>query len=205
MDYTTLASKETVEKTIAALKERNVVAELVPTKADALARITTLIPAGASVTSGASRTLDEIGFTDLMKSGEHQWNNLKAAIVAEKDPAMQVRLRRESTLADYYLGSVHALAENGEMLIASNTASQLPSIVYSSPNVILVVSTIKIVPDLESAMKRLREHVIPLEDARMKSVGAPGTMLGKLVIFEKESPYNGRTVRVLFVNEPLGF
>lgn len=205
MDYNKVRQKETVKKTISSLTERNIKASLVSTGEEALAMIKSLIPAGASVMTGASTTLDQIGFTDLLKSSGHAWNNLKEAVAAEKDPAIQMRLRREATLADYFLGSVHAVAEDGQLIIASNSGSQLPSYAYTSPNVIFVAGTQKIVPSLEEGLKRLEEYVIPLEDARMKSVGMGGTKLNKLLIFKGEPTYTGRNIRMIFVNEPLGF
>lgn len=206
MQYDTLASPEIVTKAIAGLKERGIEGEFVQTKGDALERIKSLIPQGASVMSGASRTLEEIGFIDHLKSGTHGWNNFKDVILAEKDPAKQAELRKQSVLSDYYLGSVHALTESGEMVIASNTGSQLPHLVYTSQNLILIVSTKKIVPDMNGAMGRLHDYVFPLEDARMKSVGvAAGSYISKVLIFNREAAFNKRSVRVIFVNERLGF
>lgn len=207
MEYTHIATEESITRTIAAMKERGFDAEVMATKEDALARIKELVPAGASVMNGASRTLEQIGFIEYLKAGQHPWRNLHASIVAEKDPEAQKILRRQALTSDYYLGSVHALAETGEMLIASNTGSQLPHLVYSSPNLVLVVSAKKLVPTLGDAHKRLLEHVVPLEDARMKEVYGPqaGTAVNKVFEFRKEAAFNGRSVRVLIVKEDLGF
>ena len=205
MDYTILASKETVEKTAAALKEHNFEPIVVDTKEEALAKIKELIPAGASVMNGASRTLDEIGFVEYFKSGKHPWNNLHAGVVAEEDPVKQALLRKHAVLSDFYLGSVHALSQTGEMVIASNTGSQLPHIVYTSPNLIFVVGTQKIMPTLEDARKRLWEYVLPLEDARILAAHNVHTHLSKELIFHIENPMLGRKVRVILVNEKLGF
>src|SRR5487761_2201177 len=139
MEYTTLASKESLEKTVAALTANNFMPEVVATKEAALARIKELIPAGASIMNGASTTLQQIGYVAYLKEGTHGWNNLHAAILAETDAAKQGELRKMGVLSDYYMGSVHALTEGGEMLIASNSGSQLPHLAYTSPNLILVV------------------------------------------------------------------
>lgn len=205
MSYDTLASNESIEKTINSLKEKGYLPESVETGAEALQRIKDIIPAGASVMKGSSRTLDEIGFIDHLKSGQHGWNNLAEAITNEKDPAKQGALRKQAVLSDFYLGSVHALAETGEIIIASNSGSQLPHIAYTSPNIILVVSTQKITPDLDSARKRLNEHVFPLEDARMKGTGAPGSFISKVLELHKEQPFMGRKFHIIFVKEKLGF
>lgn len=207
MTYTNLASNEAITKTVEGLAGRNFKSILVANKEEALSKIKELIPQGASVMNGSSTTLQQVGFVDYLKAGSHGWKNLHEDILAEKDPAKQNELRRQALLSDYYLGSVHALSETGEMVIASNTGSQLPHIVYSSPNVIFVVSTKKIVPTLEEAGKRLREHVVPLEDVRMKQVYGPesGTKINKELIFHGEPAFTGRTITVLLVQEDLGF
>jgi L-lactate utilization protein LutC len=205
MNYNTLATQEVVEKTIKGLNKNHFEAISVKIGVAALSEIKKLIPQGSSVMNGASKTLEQIGFVEYLKSGAHGWNNLHAQILAEKDPVKQGQLRKQSTLSDFYLGSVHALTENGELLIASNTGSQLPHIVFSSQNLIFVVSTKKIVPNLDVAMKRLEEHVVPLEDVRMKEVYGVGTQVNKIVIFKNENPMMGRKVHVILVAEDLGF
>lgn len=155
--------------------------------------------------NGSSRTLEEIGFVDYLKSGTHGWKNLHEEILAETDPMKKSVLRKQAVLSDYYLGSVHAVAETGEFVIASNSGSQLPHIVFASPNLIFVVGTQKIMPALDAALARVREYVLPLEDAHMKSLGMPGSAISKLLIFERENVFMKRKVSVIFVNEKLGF
>lgn len=204
MDYQTLASPDVVEKTIEALQTHNIQAEFVQTKEEALQRVKNLIPEGSEVMAGSSTTLEQIGFTSHLISAEHKWKNLKEAIVNEQDPEKQKELRRQSVLAEYFLGSVHAVTEKGEIVVASGSGSQLPSYAFTSPHVIWVAGTQKIVPTLEDAMKRVREYVFPLEDARMKSVGGSGSSINKILIIEKEGNPS-RKLHLIFVNEVLGF
>jgi L-lactate utilization protein LutC len=154
--------------------------------------------------TGSSTTLNEIGFVDLLKSGKHPWNNLKDKIVSEKDPQKQAELRKKSILADYFLGSVHAVSQSGEVITASNTGSQLAPYAFSSNNVIWVVGTQKIVSNLEEGLRRVYEYCLPLEDQRLKQAGFKGCEIGKILISEKETlPF--RKVTLFFVNEKLGF
>lgn len=205
MNYETLANAETITNTIEALAKRGITAIVADNRAEALEKVKSFIPKGASVMNGSSRTLEEIGFVDYLKSGNHGWRNVHEEILAEKDPVRQARLRREAVLADYYLGSVHAIAETGELVIASNSGSQLPHIVFTSPNLIFVVGSQKIVSNLDSALLRVRTYALPLEDKRMKDVGMGGSAISKLLIFEREQAFMGRKVRVILVNEKLGF
>ncbi len=205
MNYTTLASAESVGKTAAALGKNNFEPIIVATKAEALAKIKELITPGASVMNGSSTTLNEIGYVDYLKAGQHGWNNLHDAVLAEKNPVKQAELRKHSVVSDFYLGSAHAITEEGEMLIASNSGSQLPHLAFTSPNIILVVSTQKIVPNLSEGMKRIDAHVVPLEDARMKKAAGYGTLHAKTLILHKENPAMGRKIRVILLNEAAGF
>ena len=203
--YTELASDESIAKTSTALTERNIEVIIVTTKEEALAKIKEVIPQGASVMNGASRTLEEIGYIEYLQSATHGWKNLKDVILAEKDSIKQAEVRKQSVLSDFYLGSVHAVAETGEIVIASNTGSQLPHIVFTSPNIIFVVSTQKITPTISDALKRVEEYVLPLEDKRMHDLYGVGTMLSKELIFRGENPKLGRKFHLIFVKEKLGF
>lgn len=205
MEFNKLATPEAIAKTIASLQPNGTEAVLVNTKEEAFAKIKKLIPQGASVFNGSSITLEQIGFVDYLKEGQHGWNNLHTAILAEKDPQHAKQLRKQATMSDFYLGSVHALTENGEFLVASNTGSQLPAIAYSAQNLIFVASTKKIVPDLATAIERIETYVVPLENEHMMQKYKTGTYLSKLLIFRKEVAYMGRKIHMILVNEDLGF
>ncbi len=205
MDYTKLASPDSVKKTIDGLIARRFKTVAVNTGKEALEEIKKMIPAGASVMNGSSVTLEEIGFVDHLKAGSHPWNNLHESVLKEGDKAKRDSLRKHAVVSDYYLGSVHALTEGGEMIIGSNTGSQLPHLVYTSQNLILVVGSQKVVGNLGDAFDRLEKHVIPLENEHMKSLYGAGTQHNKTVVLHGESSMMGRNVTVLLVKEKLGF
>ncbi len=205
MNYDQIASDEIIQKTAEALKGKNFNPIVVSNKEEALAKIKELIPAGVSVMNGSSTTLEEIGFMQYLKDGKHGWNDLHANIFAENDAAKRAELRQQSVLSDFYLGSVHALVENGRMIVASNSGSQLPHLVFTSKNLILVVGAQKIVPNIEEGMKRLEGYVVPLEDARMMSVYKAHTTNNKTLIIYGENPMSGRVFHVIIVKEKLGF
>lgn len=204
MDYTKIALDEVIAKVAEALSARNITPIIVDTKEAALEEIKKLIPTGGSVMNGSSTTLQEVGFVDYLKAGEHGWNNVHENILNEQDPVKKARLRKESVLADYFLGSVHAVTEAGQLVIVSASGSQMPSYAFTSDNVIWVVGAQKIVPTLNDAMARIQDYVIPLEDVRVKGVGYPGTTLARTLIIEREiMPH--RHLTIIFVKEKLGF
>lgn len=203
--FTDLASEDSIQKTKQALEAKGYMVSVFDTGGEALQAIKDTIPPGSSVMNGSSVTLEQIGYTDFLKSGTHAWIDLKAAIMAENDPVRRAHLRKEATLSDFYLGSVHALTQQGELIIASNTGSQLPQIVFSSSHLILVISTKKIVKDLETGMKRLREHVVPLEDKHMLTLYGTHTALNKIVIINGEAKSTRRILHLFLIREDLGF
>lgn len=205
MNYNTIPSDKTITNTAKALSEHNFDTEIVNTKEEALAKIKELISQGASVMSGASVTLEEIGYINFLKEGKHGWNNLHETVLLEKDKVKQIELRKQSVLSDYYIGSAHSITETGEIVVASNSGSQLPHLVFTSNNIILVVGAQKITSNLTSALERVEKYVVGLEDERMKKVYGFGTTYAKTLILHKENPMMGRKIKVIIVKEKLGF
>jgi hypothetical protein len=68
---------------------------------------------------------------------------------------------------------------------------------------ILVVGSQKIVPDLDTALRRITEHVQPYEDARLREQMGMGTKLTRILILERD--YNPGRTTVVLVREPVGF
>lgn len=204
MNDTILASSERVENVVAALKERNITTIVVDTKEQALEKIKELIPANAPVMNSSSMTLQEIGFIDYLKNGRHGWHNLHEEILKESDATKKEELRKRSILADYFLGSVHAITEEGQLLIASASGSQIPSYAFSSDHVIWVAGTQKIVPRLEDGLRRIHDFVFPLENERVKKIGYPGSAIARILIIEREIMPN-RHLTLILVKENLGF
>src|SRR5215471_5709704 len=169
--WSRLPDEAVIRRTMESLKARGVDVHLALNKQDALKLVLNLIPDGASIASGASITLDEIGLVKLLKSGEHHWNNLKQNIATEKDPAKRRELQVKATMADYFLGSAHAVAETGEIVFASASGSQIPAYAFNAKNVIWVAGAQKIVPNLDQALERVRKYSLAQESARMRKAG----------------------------------
>ena len=204
-DFDSLAGETVVDKTRVALEEHNFTSEVVASGAEAFARIKELVPTGVTVMNGASKTLEQIGYIDYIKDGSHPWVNPKDAILAEKDPEKQALLRKQSVVSDWYLGSAHAITETGEIVVASNTGSQLPHLAYTSQNILLLVSTKKIVPTLEVAFQRIDEYIVPREEVNMQEKYGVHTLHSKTFVWHREKQGSTRTIHIIFINEKLGF
>jgi ribosomal protein S21 len=201
MKYSTKASKESINKTIENLKGNGISAELVENAEQALKRFKDLVPEGSEVMQMTSVTLDNLGISkEINESGKY--NAVKAKIYSEG--ISQNEKNKLGAAPEIAVGSVHAVTENGKVLIASNTGSQLPAYVYGAQKVIWIVGTQKITSDLDEAMDRVYTHVLPLESERAKKAyGVEGSYVSKLLIINKE--VNPNRIHLIFVDENVGF
>lgn len=201
--WTKLPSEAVLNKTVAALQKRNFTVLVVNSRTDALTTLKNLVPSGAKVMTGSSTTLYQIGFMDYYLSGKTPWKTLGPEVYLEKDPQKQAILRRLSTTADYFLASVNAVAQTGELVACDASGSRVGAFPFAADKLVLVVGYQKICPTLVDAMQRIREYVFPLEDARALKAYGVHSMFGKWVIVENEK-IPGR-VTVILVKEALGF
>jgi hypothetical protein len=112
-------------------------------------------------------------------------------------------MRQLSAAPDWVVGSVHAVTEGGSLLVASASGSQLGPIVSGAGRVVLVIGGQKVVPDLETGMRRIYEYCFPLEDLRAREAyGVPSGVNNLLVVNKSVVP--GRITAIL-VTSPLGF
>ena len=200
--YSTPKTREIIDKTIAALKQNNIESYLAKDRDDAKAKVLALIPKDASVMTMTSVTLDTLGVSkEINESGKYNSVRTKLA----KDPSMDADRKRELGAAPQCtVGSVHAVTQDGKVMIASNTGSQLPAYAYGAVHVIWVVGTQKIVENLDDGMKRIYEYTLPLESARAHiAYGVAASAVNKMLIVNKEvTP--GR-ITIVFVPENIGF
>jgi hypothetical protein len=199
--FTAPASSERIAKVVAALERHNIEGVVVDTGADARSRILAMIPDGAEVHWGKSRTLDEIGLTpDLLAPG--RFDPLRPRYMA-MDRATQGReIRKLIAAPDVMLGSVQAITDDGALVVVSYAGNQIGPYASGAGRVILVVGSQKIVRDLDEGLRRARELVLPYEDADLRAqLGVPTRLAKLLVVFEEARP--GRTTVVL-VREPVG-
>jgi hypothetical protein len=147
-------------------------------------------------------TLEVLGIKDeIDKSG--RYNSLRPKMFA-MDRATQGReIRRLGSAPDYAAGSVHAVTEDGQIMIASNTGSQLGPYASGAGKVIWVVGAQKLVKDLDEGMKRIYEYDLPLETEHMRQLYNAGTGVNKVLIVSREIRPN--RITMIIVKEELGY
>ena len=159
------------------------------------------IPHGSSVMTNTSVTLQDAGITDAINGSGH-YDSARAKM-AELDFATQLpEMKAIGGQPDYALGSVHAITEDGVLVIASASGSQLASYAWGAANVIFVAGAQKIVPSLEAARDRVYSHSLVLEDGRAVAAYGQHSYVGKILEIHAELP--GR-VHIVLVRKPVGF
>jgi L-lactate utilization protein LutC len=201
-EYTQKASEATLNAVADRLRERNFEVVIVDTAADAKTAVLERIPDGAEVHSGKSKTLEDLGLVkELMESDRYNFLRKRTLKMDRKTQGREIA--KLTAAPDYMLGSVQALTEAGQMVVASASGSQIGPYSSGAQTLILVVGSQKIVPDLDTALRRITDHVQPYEDARLREQMGIGTKLTRILILERD--FNPGRTTVILVREPVGF
>ena len=176
------------------------------TAADALKFLQTIAPEGATVSSGYSTTLHEIGFVDWIKT-QTKWTDYKAQIVAaqgKNDWKTAGELQKKANVADYWFASCGAIAETGEINWASFTGFRVQA--AATGNVVFVAGTNKIAASAAEASARLHEFQVAVESARVRAVyGAPGAVAAEEGWIRAGNPLLPGRVHVVLIKGAFGY
>lgn len=204
VNWDKLPDEQTIAKVVAALKANGIEVEVVENGEEAKQKVLELIPAGAEVMTMSSTTLDTIGLSEEINKAGGKFKPVRDQLYAMDRQTQAQEMNRLGAAPEVSVGSVHAVTEEGHVLIASNTGSQLPAYVYAALQVVWVVGIQKIVKNTNDGIKRIYEHSLPLESERAKQAyGVPGSAVNKILIFNTEVQ-PGRA-RLILVKQKLGF
>lgn len=200
--FTTLASTEQIERTAAALTANGIRTLIAENAADAKRLFFEILPEGAEIFLGASITLETLGIKEEVdKSG--RYDALRPKMFAMDRQTQGNEIRKMGASPQYAAGSAQAVTEDGHVIFASNTGSQVGPYASGAGNVIWVIGAQKIVKDVAEGLRRIQEYCVPLEDVHMQELYKIGTSLNKILIVNKEGR-PGRATMII-VNEALGF
>jgi LUD domain len=201
-EFGRLKTMESVRRTADALVANGIHAIIAESGSEARDLVRSLLPEGAEVFNNTSSTLQSVGVADdIERSGRYEPLRLR---LYQMDREMQAReMRSLAASPDYVVGSAHAATEGGSLLIASASGSQLGPIVSGAGHVILIVGGQKIVPDVDTGIRRIYEYSLPLEDRRARETyGVPSGVNNILII--NRALADARITAIL-VHDVLGF
>lgn len=158
------------EKLVGNLKQRHYEAFFCPTAQEAVEKITGMIPEGSSVTWGGSMTIRDMGLTKALhnKEGLDIWDR---DLAPSREEAQEIY--RRAFYADYYLSSVNAMSEDGEIVNIDGNGNRVAAITFGPKRVILVVGINKVAQNLDAAISRARSLAAPANMMRFADLNTP--------------------------------
>jgi acyl-CoA hydrolase len=199
--FTALPGAQELAATVVALEEHGFSVEVVDGPDEARTAVLARIPAGSSVMTNTSVTLQETGIADAINDGG-PYESARNKMFALDFETQAQQMKAIGGQPDYALGSVHAVTRDGTLVIASASGSQLASYAWGAANVIFVIGAQKIVPDLEAARQRIYRHSLKLEDARAQAAYGQHSYVGKVLEIHQELP--GR-IHIVLIRQPVGY
>ncbi|WP_027344020.1 LUD domain-containing protein [Hamadaea tsunoensis] len=190
-----------LDRAAAALRANGFTVHIVDTAADARKLVTTdLLTADETVFTASSETVRESGLlADIDESGNFTSVRARAGDLGD-DLWARIRL---GALPDTVVGSVHAVTEQGHLVIGSASGSQFAPYASGARKAIWIVGAQKVVADLETGLRRLRTYSLPREWRRLQDLAGQTSFISRILIIENE--YLPERGFVVLVREPIGF
>lgn len=202
------------EQVIKNMKKRGMEGIFCETSTQAVDAVCRMVPAGALVGLGGSETVLEMGLVDALRHMDIRLlDRYRDGVGKDEVDAM----RRQGLASDIYIMSSNAITADGRLVNVDGTGNRVAALIFGPGKVILVAGMNKVVPDLESAIARVKNTAAPANSRRVK-VDTPCSHTGfcqdphchpprriccQLVITEA-SMVPGR-ITVVLVNNELGY
>ena len=185
-------------------------------RGDAKRIILEIVPPDATVGIGDSATIKQMGVIDgLEKRAKEVVNPFVEALtldLTQFDKFQEMKLK--SVRCDVFLTSTNAVTIDGKLVNIDGVGNRIAGMIFGSPKVIIVAGKNKIVPDVDQALKRIKNVIAPVH-AKHKSMRVPCATAGECVdcsskerlcnitaIMEKQP--HGADITVVLVDEDLG-
>jgi len=168
-------NEKVARQIIAELEKKHMAGGYSPTSAQAKEEVLRMIPQGATVFRCGSTTLVEMGLWEAIKA-------LPGVTVIdpyrpEFSPEEGIEQRRLGLTADIMIASSNAITLNGTLVNLDGMGNRIAAMAFGPRKVILVVGMNKVVPDLDSALKRVKHIASPMNCMRL-NIPSPCTQTG---------------------------
>jgi hypothetical protein len=200
VEFVKPASEATLEALAERLRARNFEVVILDDGAAAKAEVLARVPEGSQVHTGKSKTLEDIGiFQEFMENEKYDFIRRRTLKMDRKTQLDE--MRQAGAAPDIMVNSAHALTEAGQIVMTSATGSQIGPIAYGAGKLILVIGSQKVVLDLNTALRRIEDYVIPYEEDRLNVAHGVAKMNRTLILEGDYAP--GRTT-IILVRTPIG-
>jgi hypothetical protein len=200
VEFAEPASGGTLEAVAERLRARNFEVVIVDDGAAAKAEVLSRVPEGSQVHSGKSKTLEDAGIFDEFMNNEN-YDFIRRRTMKMDRNTQRDEMRKAGAAPDIMVNSAHAVTEAGQIVMTSATGSQIGPIASGAGKLILVIGSQKMVPDLDTAFRRIEDYVIPYEEDRLNVAHGVAKMNRTLILEGDHTP--GRTT-IILVRQPIG-
>jgi len=165
-----------------------------------------------SVSWGGSMTFVGTGIYDQLK--DHKGFNVLDTYDKSLSDDEKMQLRREALLTDLFITGTNAITEDGCLVNLDMIGNRVGALTFGPKNVLVLTGRNKIVPDLESAMDRIKTYTAPTNVMRL-DMKTPCIKTGECsecksvsricntwTITQKSFPK--KRVKIVLINEDLG-
>lgn len=214
-EYILKRNRLVAKKTVEALNKRFFDACYVETKEQALAKAVELTNRNKSVSWGGSITLEEIGLIKYLKENNYNIIDRNAAKTREE----KLLLSKQALTCGSFFMSSNSISMTGELVNIDGVGNRVSALIFGPDNVIVVAGVNKIMPDLDSALKRAREYAAPVNIQRISALSerktpcslsgtchdctSPDSICSNIVI--TRLCLQQKRIKVILVGENLGF
>jgi len=180
-------------------------------KESAVKKALELIPKEASVSWGGSMTLTETGLMDAIKNGEYKLIDRDAATNLEE----QRKIYGEICMSDVFLMSTNAITLDGELINIDGRGNRVAFLCYGPQNVVILTGMNKVVTDVESGLKRVRDIASPPNTVRLnkktpcaitgkcEDCYSPDCICGQIVVTRRSGVPS--RIKIILIGEELGY
>jgi hypothetical protein len=173
------------------LQKKNINAQYVSSREEALTTVLGMIPSGATVARGDSVTLDQIGILPELRKRkqnkiidpfERDDNSSSTHPETEQgtEQRTQHRVRtKEALSADIFLVGTNAVTLDGKLVNIDGGGNRVAAMIFGPDKVIVVAGVNKIVKDVDEALKRIHNVAAPM-NAMRHYLKHQGTQFGDL-------------------------
>lgn len=147
------------------LEKRGLEGSYAPNAAQARDEIIAMIPHGSSVYRVGSMTTVGMGLWE--KVAELPGVQILDPFMTGISPEESMEIRRKGLLADFMIGSSNAVTFDGKLVNLDGGGNRVAAMCFGPKKVILVVGMNKVVPDLESAMAKVKHYAAPVNTLRI--------------------------------------